>query len=500
MEGLNGSNGNVIRDTRLRWVERSLFSTGLEGEHSVASLHNSIFTWQFTYSDSARNEPDMREVIYGLNPDTNTYRFLNLPESGLRFFSDLKDRIYEPQAAWGVPFYGGGLSGMFKVGFRGTVRRRDFESRRFRYFPVRAQTLDFNLPPNQLLGPANVRPDGFVVREITRGTDSYDASMDIYGGFAMVDMSLSSKWRLIAGARFEDADIQVTTIDPLVPGSVPSFANLANRDALPSVNLIYAITSRQNWRFGYGRTVNRPDFRELSPFEFTNVVGGYSTVGNPELQRATIDNFDARWEYFPGGNQVVAASFFYKKFKDPIEQIYRPTASELRQSFLNVAGANNYGLEVEFRRNLGSLTRKLAPFAIQSNFTFVDSNVDIPVDRFPQLTSKSRPLVGQSRYLFNAIAEWARPSWRSTARFYVNTVSRRITDVGTFALPDVYQERNTFLDFVYTFNVVESGKWNLRFSAENLGDNEYRFRQSDILVRAFRIGRTFTVGTTYRLF
>jgi outer membrane receptor protein involved in Fe transport len=273
-----------------------------------------------------------------------------------------------------------------------------------------------------------------------------------------------------------------------------------NRDALPSVNVIYALTPRQNWRVGYGRTVNRPDFRELSPFEFTNVAGGYSTVGNPELQRATIDNVDARWEYFPGGNQVIAASFFYKRFIDPIEQIYRPTASELRQSFLNVAGANNYGFELEFRRGLGSLTSKLAQFAVQSNFTFVESNVDIPVDEFPQLTSRNRPLVGQSRYLFNLIAEWTRPSWRSNARFYVNTVSRRITDVGTFQLPDVYQERSVFLDFVYNFNLMESGKWNLRFSAENLGDNEYRFTQADFLVRAFRIGRTFTIGTTYSLF
>jgi outer membrane receptor protein involved in Fe transport len=498
--GLNGSNGNVIQDTRLRWVERSLFSTGLEGEHSIASLGNSLFTWQFTYSDSQRNEPDMREVIYGLNEDTGQLRFLNLPESGLRFYSDLKDRIYEPQAAWGKPFFKGGMSGMLKLGFRSTIRRRDFQSRRFRFFPVRAQTLNFDLPPNELFAPENIRPDGFVVREITRGTDSYDATMDIHGGFAMVDLSLSSKWRMIGGVRLEDASIRVNTIDPLVPGGVPSIATLVNRDALPSVNVIYALTSRQNWRLGYGRTVNRPDFRELSPFEFTNVVGGYSTVGNPDLQRATIDNFDARWEYFPGGNQVIAASFFYKRFTDPIEQIYRPTASELRQSFLNVAGANNYGLEFEFRRGLGSIASKLAPFAVQSNFTFVASNVDIPVDRFPQLTSRNRPLVGQSRYLYNFIAEWMRPGWRSNARFYVNTVSRRITDVGTFDLPDVYQERSVFLDFVYNFNLMEGGKWNLRFSAENLGDNQYRFTQGDFLVRAFRIGRTFTVGTTYSLF
>ena len=194
-------------------------------------------------------------------------------------------------------------------------------------------------------------------------------------------------------------------------------------------------TVKQNIRFGYGRTVNRPDFRELSPFEFTNVVGGFSTVGNPNLRRAKIDNFDLRWEWFLGGNQVLAASYFFKRFQDPIEQIYRPTASELRQSFLNVPSARNQGVELEWRQGLGRVHKSLRQFGVQANLTLVDSDVKIPTDQFVQLTSANRPLVGQSRYIFNVIAEWQRPSWRSNGRFYVNSVSRRITDVGTFQLP-----------------------------------------------------------------
>jgi outer membrane receptor protein involved in Fe transport len=498
--GLNGGNNNIIEDTRLRWVERGLLSTSLEGDHAVNRLGNSVFRWQFTYSRSTRNEPDLREVIYGRETDSNRFVYLNLPESGLRFYNDLSDRIYEPQGEWSKPFYGSAVTGIFKLGFRATVRRRDFQGRRFRFFPVRAQTIDFTRPPNEVLGPDNIRPDGYVMREITRGTDTYDAALDIYGGYALVDLALGPKWRLIGGLRVEDADILVKTIDPLVPGGLPSIANLVNRDPLPSLNVIYALSQRQNLRFGFGRTVNRPDFRELSPFEFTNVVGGYSTVGNPELGRATIDNLDGRWEWFPGGNQVVAAGYFYKKFTDPIEQIYRPTASELRQSFRNVAGAKNQGIELEFRKNFASVLPGFLPLAVQSNFTLVDSNVEIPTDRFPQLTSRNRPLVGQSRYLYNLVAEWVKPQWRSNARLYVNSVSQRITDVGTFRLPDIHQERTTSLDFVWHFNLDERGKVVVRFSGENLTDNQYRFTQAGIPVRAFRIGRTFTIGTSYSFF
>lgn len=499
--GLNGGSNTEIESTRLSWVERGLMSTGIEGDHAVARLGNSVFHWQLTISNSMRNEPDLRETIRGREPGTtDPFTYLNLPESGFRFFSKLKDRIYEPQADWSKPFFRGSLSGLFKVGFRGTVRHRDFEGRRFRFFPIRSQTIDFTQSTNSILSLNNIRPDGFALREITRATDTYEAEMNIMGGYAMVDLNLGPSWRLVTGVRVEDADISVTTLDPLIPGGRPSIARLKNRDPLSAVNLIYALKPRQNIRFGYGRTVNRPDFRELSPFEFTNIVGGFSTVGNPDLQRAKIDNFDVRWEWFTGGNQVIAASYFYKRFTNPIEQVYRPTASELRQSFINVDGAKNQGVELELRQNLSRMSKRLSDFAIQSNFTFVASDVIIPVERFPQLTSRSRPLVGQSRFIVNAIAEWARPKLHSSARLYANSVSRRITDVGTFRLPDVYQERNTFVDFVYQYDIRENGKWSIRFSAENLTDNHYRYKQADFLVRSFRIGRTFTIGTSYSFF
>ena len=497
--GYNGGLDSNIEATRLRWVERGIASHSLEGEHAFAELGNTLLTWQYSYSRSKRDEPDFRETVRGQEA-SGIYSYLPIPDSGIRLFTGLNDRIHEPLVELAKPFYRGKIGGLFKVGFRGTFRDRDFQARRFRFVPVRTQTLNFRLPTAELFAPANIRPDGFVAREITRGTDTYAAMMDTYAGFAMVDLTLGAKWRLVTGVRIEDADIRVSTIDPLVPGSRPSVATLNNRDALPGINLIYALSQRQNLRFGFGRTVNRPDFRELSPFEFTNVLGGYATAGNPNLQRARIDNYDARWEWFPGGDQVIAASYFFKDFTSPIESVFTPTTAELRQSYVNAEGARNQGVELEFRRRLSSLSQKLRTASLQANLTFVDSNVRIPIALAPQLTSSSRPLMGQSRLIFNIIGDWAKPEWRSNARLSVNSVSRRLTDVGTFRLPDIYQERNTFVDFVYQYDIKESGKWTVRFTAENLTDNQYRWTQADIIQRAFKVGRTFSVGMSFSIF
>jgi outer membrane receptor protein involved in Fe transport len=255
-----------------------------------------------------------------------------------------------------------------KVGYRGTFRERDFEGRLFRFLqPTQVNTIDFRQPPNTLLGLENIRPDRFVITESTRGTDTYDATMDTHGAFAMADIALGSRWRISGGVRFEDSNAVVRTIDPLVPGAIPAVARLENKDVLPAVNVIYSLTASHNLRFGYGRTLSRPDFRELSPFEFTNVLGGFNTVGNPDLKRAQIDNFDGRWEWFLGGDQLIAISYFRKDFTDPIEVTVQPT-TDLRQSFVNAKKAVNQGAELEWRQNLRFLHDSLIHFSVKANF------------------------------------------------------------------------------------------------------------------------------------
>ena len=492
--GFDGGRGEFASSERLSWVERGIVATQIEGEH-LTGLLNSVFTWQLGYSNATRDEPDLREVTRTLRDD-GSYAFSSTPDSGVRFFSDLSDRIWEPMAELSVPFFKGPVVGSFDFGVRGTLRDRDFTSRRFRYVITPTAGLDLTSPSNDLFAVDNISASGVQFREFTRATDSYTADMNIYAGFFNVDMGLGAKWRIIAGLRVEDFEENVHTIDPLVPGAVEQTSTLAKRDPLPAINLVYRLTPRQNLRFGYGRTLSRPDFRELTPFSFTEIVGGYSTNGNPDLRRTSIQNFDARWEWFLGGDQLLAASYFYKKFKDPIELVLQPGGNQ-RRTWINAAGANNQGLELEFRRNLGFLAAPLSQLNLVTNFTFVDSEIEIPADAPFTLTNLNRPLLGQSRYLFNSALEWAKPRWRSNTRFYVNFFSKRIAEVGTNGLDDIYEEGRTTIDFVYEFLLRETGNYKIRFEAENLTDEDFLWTQGGDLKQVYRQGRTFSVGLSF---
>ena len=496
--GYDGSNDSTLWSQRLRWVERSLLSNSIEGTHALVEHGNWNFRWQFTTAESRRDEPDMREVIRG-QLDDGRWAFAALSSSGMRFSNGLKERLYEPLGEVSKPFYRGWLTGAFTVGFRGTFRHRDFQARRFRFIPVRSTTLNLFAPSNQLFARENIRPDGFQIIEFTRATDRYEADMDIYAGYAMVDMNLGSRWRVTGGVRVEDADINVVTLDPLIPNARPQLASLVNRDPMPGVNVTYMLTPRQNLRAGYSRTVSRPDFRELSPFDFNNVYGGFVTQGNPNLVRAKVQNTDFRWEWFPGGNRLLAASFFHKDFDNPIEVTILPS-NDLRQTFINAAGARNIGFEVEGRTTLSVISPRLREWFVGGNYTFVDSNIRIRPQDSILLTSRNRPLIGTSRHIFNVLTEWKKPRWRSESRLDFNYVGRRVTDVGTFGVPDIYQEPLTLVDFSYRFYLVESGKYSIRFTGENLADNHYHWTQGEFTQRSFRLGRTFTVGLSVNIF
>jgi TonB-dependent receptor len=257
----------------------------------------------------------------------------------------------------------------------------------------------------------------------------------------------------------------------------------------PAVNFVYSPRSEHNLRLSFSQTVNRPEFREVAPYEFTDVVGGRAVVGNPDLRRSLIQNYDVRYEVFPGAEEVVAASFFFKRFDEPIERIIEPTA-QLRTSFTNADSARNVGIELEARR------RFTDNFLIGANYTFVDSQVTLSPAAAQVQTSLERALAGQSKNLFNIQVEGRNDIF--SARVLYNFFGERISDVGSLGLPDIFEDGRGALDFVFTARLAD--RINFRFSAENLTDEEYAYTQGGLIQRRFELGRTFSFNFGFSAF
>jgi len=479
--GFNSDINTDIANERLSWSEEGLTSTAASGEHFLQRAANARIEWRATVSRADRGEPDLRETLY--ERVAGEFQLADESQSGFRMFNDLEDDTVDASAALSFFTSARGLPIQYKFGAQYVNRTRDFSSRRFRFVPLDVVGLDRTLRPEELFTPANIGPR-FELKEETRPTDFYDAGQTVAGGFGMIDWALSGRLRLVAGARMERFEQEVDTFDLFSIASDPDTITSSNRetDVFPAVNLVFALRPNQNLRVSASQTTNRPEFREVAPFEFTDIVGGRAVVGNPALQRALIQNYDVRWEHFLRSDEIIAASFFFKSFSDPIERIVEPTA-QLRTSFTNAESARNVGLELEARK------RFTDAFLVGANYTFVDSEVTLTPAAAQVQTSLSRPLEGQSRNLFNLIFEARRGA--TYGRVLVNYFGNRISDVGSLGLPDIIEEGRATLDLIVGTRWERLG---IRLSLENLTDDPYEFTQGGQPQRSFKLGRTAMVS------
>ena len=499
-EGQNLDNARDYRNFRLQFIEEGLMANAIGGEHFFQNLTNSRLDWRLNYARATRDEPDLRETLYErpLNSAANvTYTYADESQSGFRMFNELNDDTLDASGNWSVTSAAGGRPTQYKFGVSYVERTRDFQSRRFHFIPITTQKADTGnllfdntLPPEELFTPSNIGT-AFRFNEETRPTDAYNGDQTTTAGYGMVDFSISNRSRLIAGGRIERFDQTVTTQDPFGLFVREVQASNNNTDFFPAVNFVQAVTDSSNLRLSYSTTVNRPEFRELAEFEFTDVVGNRAVKGNADLQRALIQNVDGRWERFTGGRGVVAASVFFKYFDKPIERVVIASANPIA-TFQNSDHARNFGIELEAGQQLTE------NFFLNANYTFVDSTITLLPEQLGVQTSSERPLAGQSKNLFNVTGEFALGGFSTRVLF--NYFGDRISDVGANEAPDIIEEGRGSLDVVFTQRV---GALGIRLTVENLTDSDYEFTQTlgtTETQRLFKFGRTVALSFSYNLF
>jgi hypothetical protein len=320
-EGPNTENNFYYFNNRLQFIEEGLLSNGGERRALRARAVEQPLDWRATFAQATRNEPDLRETLYqatlvpvagGGFTYSGTPVLADESQSGFRMFNDLDDQTLDLAANWSIFSTAGNRPTQYKFGV--SYIDRDAASRRAASASSRSPAnsggsvaANLTQTPEEIFASNNIGR-AFRFNEETRPVDAYDGDQSTIAGYGMVDLSLSARTRLIAGARVERFEQAVTSFDPfgLFVSTVTS--ENKNTDVFPSINLVQGLGNNQNLRLGYSATVNRPEFRELATFEFTDVVGSRATRGNPDLRRAIIQNADIRWELFPGGRSILAAA------------------------------------------------------------------------------------------------------------------------------------------------------------------------------------------------
>ena len=454
------------KSTNIWYTQNKLLSSQLLGNHE---FKNKIkFKWIGGISDVKREIPFLRRTVYQQSDTALPFAAviqnndISTLGAGNMFWSLLNEKIVSAKYDLSIPLEFLNTKTELKIGGMHQYRTRSFESRNLgfsKYDP--AGNSSFNsqlllLPEDQIFSNSNLGlmadgQGGFKLEEGTNVDDSYQAFSLLNAAYAMFDTKITEKFRIVGGARLESYHQNFKYIE--FGSNLQQNIDTTVVDILPSVNLIYSLTNKINFRLSASKTVSRPEFRELAPFSFYNFLNDNLTSGDPTLKRASINNYDARFEFFPGAGQIFSVSAFYKQFTNPIELILRTGTSGTPELYYdNVGNTKNYGAEFEYRMNLGFLNSKdstsfLKDITLYANASIIRSSVDLSMYAGQaEYTNSARPLQGQSPYIINAGIYYSAPKDVNFSLSY-NLVGQRIAIAGSIQEPSVWENGRNVIDF-----------------------------------------------------
>jgi outer membrane receptor protein involved in Fe transport len=511
--GIDLPGGPAVVDVRKAFVSRSLTYGLFQAEHTIPEAGGMVVDYGLSLSRAAREEPDRRGVVFSFSRNeegTKGYIFEPDGLSGQHFYADQGEVTVGGQLNVTQPVGDQTLEKKVKVGGAVSSRSRSFEARRFNQRPRTGQQYFCavgSFDPS-CIDKAYENLDSYELIEGTKYGDGYDGSLDVYAGYAMFDGYLAKQWRLVVGPRLEASEQSITPFDPVERNEEKELADRAEAnkvEVLPAVALIYSPVPRVNLRGSLTRTLARPQMRELAPFLFSSFFGALPVRGNPELQNTSIVNADMRFEFFPKTTEVVAASAFYKRFENPIEQVVIATGgSKGTLSWQNALGANLFGLELEGRKSFDMFHPALRPLGIIANVTLSHSRVELDPATIGDVTNQSRALSYQAPYIVNLALDFDDQDIGLRARVSYNVVGERISVVGTSGIPDIYEQPRHTLDVTVGQRIGKHVE--IRANASNLLDSPVRFTTgSDVegedsnsadsnVQREYFLGQTFSIG------
>lgn len=169
----------------------------------------------------------------------------------------------------------------------------------------------------------------------------------------------------------------------------------------PSFHFRYSLTTADQIRFSLARTVRRPNYDLISPYEQEESPGdGDVTIGNPALRNERAWGVDFGYERNLGGRGIFGVNAFYRKVSDLTELL--STGEDVIDDGeviggvytpINIGSGKLWGVEVDFSAPLTVLG--LPDTGLFFNYTYLDSSTRDP------FTGDKRRFNNQPHHVYN---------------------------------------------------------------------------------------------------
>ena len=503
---------------------QSIFATNLKGTHHLTK--NFTLDWSGIFSQAKEEDPDRTyvtlsnsvsteadadgNILSGNLWDTNKNITKTFPKDAERRFQHNMDTDWAGyiNITYDTHF-ANDVEALWKAGAQ--YRRKERCNRYYSYIFSPADNAQ-DLDGNGLEQFDNV--DWVCKTPYSQASQlNYDSKEHIGGAYAMVTLK-TKLGELIAGFRAEHTNQIYTMLQHF--RNMGQIGEQSYWDYLPSASLKWTPTKNMNIRLSYYRSINRPGFYEIVPYQIMGEE--YQEKGNPNLKRARIDNIDLRWEWFPSKTEQILAGVFYKYLKDPIEQVFVTSDGKIGAGtdayYMpdNLGNAKNMGFEID-------VIKYIRHFGIKANYTYTYSKITTSKREYKEGSAEYKSGVTQSRPLVNQAPHTANISllYKDTengwnAQLASSFTGAKLALVSPFKDADQWdkamfgldlsaekQFKNGFSIFFKANNLLDA-KRERYLKTVNESNLEYEGQKSDkTIVGTYQYGRTFLLGVRYKL-
>lgn len=511
-EGLSAQSDNE-NSAEYYYRSRTTYNGQITGKHTFALDE---LDWSASYSYANRNVPDRRRYLINDALEPGVMQ-LTSPNDISREWTKLDEHIVSAAVNDKHDFKFGSFTPSLKFGAYGEYRTRKYTTRDFIYnWNAASNTLPDGFRQNDLSemlsDESYFGADRLYLLEEQHMRNNYKGNNYLGAGYFAANIPLGN-FNIYAGLRYEYDHMELIT-NTRDNAESPFSHNYEYNDLFPSVNTTYKINDQHQLRLSYGKTVNRPEFREVSPSVFYDFDLASNVQGNTDLKPCYIQNVDFRYEFYPSKGELISIAAFYKYFDSPIEWTYTVTGgTSLVYSYMNAQRANNYGIELDIRKDLSFIG--LPGFSWSFNGALIKSRV-----KFEEGSKEeNRPMQGQSPYLVNTGIFYKNDKMQLDIALLYNRIGKRIIGVGrsegttsgneTLRVPDSYEMPRDVIDL--SASKKFGNHWELKLSIRDLLAQKVYYKQfADVhysngtsreveqITRAYKPGRNIGVSAVYK--
>ncbi|HMQ45992.1 MAG TPA: TonB-dependent receptor [Saprospiraceae bacterium] len=367
---------------------------------------------------------------------------------------------------------------------------------------------------------------------ILANQEDYEANEDIYGTYLMTQFNLGKAWMIMGGVRIEDTrqnyrSINAPPLDEDAGGSgfgdlIDTVAAQGYTELLPMAHLRYKPVPWFDIRLAVTKSLARPNFLNLVPWERINDTDREINRGRPDLLHTTAWNYDAYISFYNKFGLLTVGVFQKDFFNTDYIRTY--TIREAGNRFQgyqvtepeNVPESEVQGIEFDLQANFSNLSKPWSGLILGANLTLARSKTLYPfsivrrdtllldVPPFVQInttaidTLRQGRNVGQANTIANLTVgyELGRFSTRLSMLYQDNAFDQ----LGAREELDGFTARSVRWDYSLTYWLSPKRNWQLILNINNISNQpEQAFvGNTSFLSESEFYGMTADIGLRFR--